>query len=141
MACPWANVLYAMDRPWWQKYIADVQKQFGGLLYAPLKSCFNVRYAPVRHYQNSGAGVIALAAWLGVKNVYLLGYDMQYTGGKKHWHGDHPKGLANAGKIAEWPRQFLMLKRDLPQLKIINCTRETALKCFDRVPLEQALCD
>ncbi|MGA4815964.1 hypothetical protein ACPA9J_15885 [Pseudomonas aeruginosa] len=42
----------------------------------------------------------------GAKRIILLGYDMQKTNGQSHWHGDHPKGLGSAGKIAEWPSEF-----------------------------------
>lgn len=97
-------------------------------------------HAPVHHYHNSGAGVIALAAYLGVKQVIMLGYDMQHTGGKTHWHGDHPKGLANAGKVNSWAARFRELKNAHPQLNVVNCSRVTALTCFERAELEQVLC-
>lgn len=140
MLCPWADVLYAMDRIWWDKYIARAKKEFSGALFSCLPSCYSVIHAPVHHYHNSGAGVIALAAFLGVKKVIMLGYDMQHTNGKKHWHGDHPKGLANAGKVASWPARFRELKTAHPELEIINCSRVTALNCFERAELEQVLC-
>lgn len=75
----------------------------------------------------------------GAKRIILLGYDMQKTNGQSHWHGDHPKGLGSAGKIAEWPSEFERLKRNNPTIEIINCSRETALTCFARRPLEEVL--
>ncbi|WP_339521741.1 hypothetical protein [Pseudomonas sp. EA_35y_Pfl2_R111] len=95
--------------------------------------------AGVGEYGNSGAGAVALAIARGAKRVLLLGYDMQYTGGRRHWHGDHPAKLGNAGAITDWPAQFEQLRKDHPSIEIINCTRETALTCFPRMPLEQAL--
>lgn len=110
------------------------------MLFSCLPGCYSVTHAPVHHYHNSGAGVIALAAYLGVKKVIMLGYDMQHTSGKKHWHGDHPRGLANAGKVASWPARFRELKTAHPALEIINCSRVTALNCFPRADLERVLC-
>lgn len=139
MLCPWADALYAMDRIWWDKYYKQVKAEFSGARFAPLARCYQAMHAPVKTYNNSGAGVISLAHWLGATRVYLLGYDMQHTGGKTHWHGDHPKGLANAGKVALWPAQFVKLKYELPELAIFNCSRVSALECFERLTLEDAL--
>ncbi|QEY18911.1 hypothetical protein D0C16_05475 [Cellvibrio sp. KY-GH-1] len=80
-----------------------------------------------------------MAAYLGVKRVIMLGYDMQHTGGKTHWHGDHPKGLANAGKVNKWPVQFDYLKNNLGDVEIINASSVSALTCFKRVSLDEAL--
>ena len=75
----------------------------------------------------------------GARRIYLLGYDCQHTGGQRHWHGDHPKGMGNAGTVAKWPRQFRELVRFVPGAQIINCSRETALTVFPRAPLESVL--
>jgi hypothetical protein len=71
--------------------------------------------------------------------LILLGYDCQHTGGKSHWHGDHPVGLGNAGRVEAWHDEFAKLGRDHAQVEILNATRETALECFKRVDLEDAL--
>ena len=76
---------------------------------------------------------------LCVVSEALSGYDCQHTGGKAHWHGNHPKGLGNAGSVDKWPNQFRMLAARLPNIKIINCTRETALNVFPRGTLEEVL--
>lgn len=94
----------------------------------------------VRSYANSGAGAISAAVHAGAKRVILLGYDCQKTGGKSHWHGDHPKHLGNAGRIDSWHDAFLKLKNDFKDVEIVNATRETALECFNKIDLEVALC-
>lgn len=71
----------------------------------------------------------------------MLGYDCQRTGGKVHWHGDHPKGLGNAGSMPKWPQQFAKLKAAMAGVEIINCSRETALTCFTRGDLETCLAE
>lgn len=101
---------------------------------------YGAQPAGIGDHGNSGAGAVALAIARSAQRVLLLGYDMQYTGGRRHWHGDHPAKLGNAGAIANWPEQFEQLRKDHPSIEIINCSRETALSCFPRMPLEQALC-
>lgn len=88
---------------------------------------------------NSGCGAISLACFAGARRVLMLGYDCQKTGGKTHWHGDHPKGLGNAGSVHKWPAQFASLKAKMSGVEIINCSRETALTVFPRASLEQTL--
>lgn len=96
--------------------------------------------APSKTLRNSGAGAINLAAHLGAKSIVLLGYDCQHTGGKTHWHGNHPKGLGNAGKVNDWPAQFATLATKLCAVNIINCTRDTRLNCWPKKSLEETLC-
>lgn len=89
---------------------------------------------------NSGANAISFAAACGAKRIVLLGYDAQHTGGAKHWHGDHPKNLKNAGTVEKWPAKFSEVAAQLPaDLSVINCSRATALTCFPRGELETAL--
>lgn len=73
--------------------------------------------------------------------VILLGFDMQRTGGKTHSHGDHIKGLPNGSNFSLWADHFITLARDLrsTQVEVLNCTRQTALRCFPTAKLEDAL--
>lgn len=135
----WADVLYAMDRAWWSVYLDEVRRTFKGELATLNLNPHDIMPWRIQDYRNSGAGAIALAIAKGARRILLLGYDMQYTGGRRHWHGDHPAKLGNAGKIAEWPAFFERLRRDHPDIEIINCSRETALTCFPRQSLETAL--
>lgn len=82
-----------------------------------------------------------LAVIWGATEIILLGYDMQDTGGKAHWFGDHPKGV---NSIRPFPRFIDAFNQAAPVLekagiKVINCTRKTALKCFERQPIERAI--
>lgn len=139
----WADALYAMDRQWWVLHTPEIKAAFQGLLFcgAPCKD-FDLRVQALRrpefdHFNNSGAGAVALAMLRGAKTVYLLGYDCQRTGGKSHWHGDHPKPLTNVASIGRWLKFFerLAAHAKTKGVRIINCTRETALK-FERQALE-----
>lgn len=138
---PWADALYAMDRAWWRVHIDEVRRVFGGVLWSPLVGIAGVKRVnfggPIP--RNSGAGAIGLAARLGARRIVLLGYDVQLPEGRAHWHGDHPKGLGNAGSIGQWPEQFRLLARTLAGLEVVNASRSTALECFPRESLEDAL--
>jgi hypothetical protein len=89
-------------------------------------------------FGNSGIGSIQLAIKGGASKVILLGYDCKLTQGKTHWHGDHPRGLANARFINKWPQLFAQFARTV-KTEIINCSRETALDCFPIARLEDVL--
>lgn len=90
---------------------------------------------------NSGYQVINLAAQFGARRIILLGYDFKRTGGKSHWHGDHPRPLGNLGNLRMWCEHMGLLARDLAAagIDVVNASRETALTCFRRMPLEDAL--
>lgn len=138
-----------MDAAWWKVHGAEVRREFAGecLGYGSDSAQHGAR--PMKRvrgdwqpFGNSGAGAIAVAALSGAARVLLLGYDCQHTGGKKHWHGDHPPGTAgNAAPatVAKWPAHFRRLREKHPALPIINCSRETALDVFPRGNLEEAL--
>ena len=127
-----------MDREWWKRYLEQAKAEFHGLRFSPLTGLAGVKHVKFVHGQNSGAGAISLANHWGAKRIILLGYDCQKTGGKSHWHGDHPRGLGNAGSIGTWPLQFYTLSKRI-NTEIINCSRETALTMFERRPLEEVL--
>lgn len=93
------------------------------------------------HFCNSGAAALSLAVWRGAQRITMLGYDCQRTGGKAHWHGNHHRKLRNAYGLAQWPAMFADVARSLrdADVQVINATRETALTCFARQPLETAL--
>lgn len=136
---PWADALYAMDRVWWDRYGKEVSEMFCGIATTPLRGIKNTERVDPHGTHNSGAGAIALAVASGAERVILIGYDCQHTGGKAHWHGDHPAGLGNAGSVDKWPDQFRLLAARLPKADIINCTRQTALTVFRRENLEDIL--
>lgn len=90
---------------------------------------------------NSGYQVLNLLYFLGAKKIILLGYDMKMKGNLSHWHGDHPNELNRFSNYKDWCQKFNQLAQDLKDegVKVINATRETALNCFDRLSLEEAL--
>ena len=127
-----------MDSTWWVAYGAEAKAAFGGEFWAPI-TVPGVHKARFKCFQNSGSGAIALAAHWGAERIALLGYDGQKTGGRAHWHGDHPAGLGNAGSADKWPGQFQDLAKHLTKLSVINCSRETVHTAFPRQPLHEVL--
>lgn len=129
-----------MDMSWWKVYHQEVARDFLG----QRVSIVNFPKAGIHYlkdfktYGNSGAGAICLAIHGGAKRVILLGYDSQRTNGKVHHHGDHPKGLGNAGSMNKWKGQFGALA-EAAYDKIWNASRQTALECFQKIELEKAL--
>lgn len=150
---PWADCLYACDARWWKWY--DGAPDFHGLKYsidppshtygaAVLKNTgttgLEVRPNGLRNGRNSGYQAINLAVHLGARHIVLLGYDMQRgPHGKVHWHGDHRQ--AQNVPLALFLPTFATLVQPLRELGIgvINCSRESALTCWPRVPLREAL--
>lgn len=129
-----------MDRDWWKAYGAEAARDFPGEKVAPHGGILGVtRCLELRAELNSGAGAIALAVMRGATRVILLGYDAQLTQGRAHWHPDHTGGLGNAGSVSKWPAQFAELGRRLRNVQLMNASRVTALDCFPRAELGQAL--
>lgn len=141
---PWADALYAMDQKWWLTYLPETV-HFEGVRYTNASLRHRAPGVhkvprPFEHHGNSGAGAISLAHKGGASRIILLGYDCQRgPNGEAHHHGDHPKGLGNAGSIDKWPGQFAAVARRLAGVEIINCSRRTALTCFPRADLEEVL--
>jgi hypothetical protein len=145
--CPWADVLFGYDAKWWAQYHEEVKRVFKGRLISYAQSVRHLGVettwnAPWFHnFSNSGACAIGLAIAGGASKVLLLGYDCQKTGGKVHWHGDHPAPLTNAKSIRHWAAHFQNVAAYANQHKavVVNVSRETSLTCFERQTLEQAL--
>ncbi len=94
---------------------------------------------------NSGFQAINLAYLLGYKTIILLGYDMQERNGQAHWHPDHSfKGSTNPaqGTFRNWIRIYNKVAPELASVgvNVLNATRQTALECFQKVTLEDVLC-
>lgn len=144
---PWADVVFGMDSNWWKEYHKEVAsvctgRKLSTSLAVKQYGAESLHLAPwFPRSLNSGEGAIHLALAGKPKRVLLLGYDCQKTGGKSHHHGDHPKHLGNAGSLKRWPKHFSHLSQEAGRqgVAVENATRQTALTCFPRVKLEDAL--
>jgi hypothetical protein len=150
---PFADVLYACDEKWW-KWHQGVPS-FTGLKYGmairPGKypdvqrltdtGVEGLEREPtgLRTGRNGGYQAINLAVHLGAARILLLGYDMQRGATQTHWFGDHPE-IRNS-PYASFAEAYNTLVKPLRELGIgiVNCSRETALTCFPRLTIDQAL--
>lgn len=131
-------MLYAVDKVWWERYWNSASSSFAGDLICGSGNCFGAKRPLHAPGLNSGAGALLHAKWNGAEKVIMVGYDCGYGAeGQTHWHGDHPRGLGNAGSVRKWPAQFAAL--DMSGVRVINASRKTALECFERMSLEEAL--
>lgn len=146
---PWADVLFGFDSRWWRAHIDEVRKiGFSGRLISVSQVAGNLGVETTygstwfRGGGNSGASAIALALAGGAAKIVLLGFDCSKgKAGQSHWHGDHPKGLSNCLSMPRWPAQFARVAAEaqLRGVPVLNASRHTALKCFQRVELAKAL--
>ena len=155
---PTADLLYASDRAWWllhngcpdfhgEKWISnygnlhygrdDVANKFGlHVVKGHNDKCFSFDPRFINHGCNSGFSAINLVLLLGANPIVLVGFNMQEVNGKRHFFGDHPKGLHNAGNYRVWLPVFASAARQLPKDRIIyNATPDSALDCFERKSL------
>lgn len=140
---PWASALYACDGTWWERN-KILWQDFAGYRFTWCKLTagkYGLRHVHGKkgeglgtkclHAGGSSAYMAVNLAWfMGAAEICLLGFDMQYTGGKSHWHGDHTKtGNPSPNMLKEWAAKFVPLHADLATwgVPLINCTRETAL--------------
>lgn len=147
---PWADVLYACDKRWWDAKRPGSDFEFPGLRVSQDKAAcesYGLFYVVARGDRglcrepwtlhqglNSGYQAMNLAYHFGAERMLLLGYDMQKTGGRSHWFGDHPGKLNVPSPYAEFVKRFPALAADLlaEGVRVTNCSTETALTCFER---------
>lgn len=157
---PFADVVYACDEEWWQhndeavrattraaRWAGDAAAavRFGTARLALEEGC-GAHALPGYAYTGNGNGgyqAIQLARHLGARVIVLLGFDCQHTGGRKHWHEDHPRPMQNPSpeRMTKWREAFPALARDLDadSVAIFNCSRETAIACIPRARLDTLL--
>lgn len=154
---PWADLLYACDAKWWD-WNPTAATEFTGMKFAMDQRSARHQGVQIiqnggvsglskipthlRNGHNSGYQVLNLAFLMGVSRIVLLGYDMQPgPNGETHWHGDHKSPTPLSIVVPRWLKHFETVAKELAAagVNVINCTRETALTCFERQPLEAVL--
>lgn len=161
---PWADVMYFCDDFWFRENRDDVmnfkgqvatlateanEKQRGG--FPPATRLYRhdgltgLCEAPdgLRTGHNSGYQAINLAFHLGAKYILLLGLDMKNSAsGAQHWF----KRKRPAMHISEYQALMLPLFETLVAplarhgVEVINCSPDSAITCFRKLPIEEDLC-
>lgn len=146
---PWAAMLYAADTQWWRVNAQDAL-QFQGLKVTAHESCefkavqllrrtgtegFDEDPRCLRTGGNSGYQALHVALHAGAARILLLGYDM----GGPHFFGRHRAPLRNTdpATFVTWMARFRALAGR--GAEVVNCTPGSALSCFPRMDLAEAL--
>lgn len=157
--CRGADVLYAADSAWW-KHRAPLVDQFIGQRWTQTIGWHGVakpdgihvveaetddRIAltgPIGTGGNSTFQALGLAVQWGAKKIVFAGLDLQIAC-KTHWHGDHEQPLRNTtpATFTAFRKAFINAAPKLQALgvEIINATPASALECFPKMDIEDAL--
>jgi len=151
----WADVLYVADRSFIDAH--DGMPRFAGLKYSLSSSnptdrpdwtvldntgMFGLETDPsgLRTGFNGGYQSLGLAYHLGAKRCLLLGFDMKLSAdGREHWFTDTPDR-----KRSPYPQMIAAFDSIVEPLKddgvdVVNCTPGSALSCFPKMLLRDAL--
>lgn len=154
MLAPWATYMYACDDDYWLNH--GLKHKFKGRKYSiktPSLDGLDIIQLPyelgavwgdrktIATGGNSGFQAIGLAHILGYRRVLLLGYDMQSKDNQTHfWDGVSWRSF-RPHNYKGWLQHF---KNAAPLIKncgieVINCTRDTALDCFPKMSIQDAV--
>lgn len=157
---PWADVRYAHHAETWddEQGLPDFRglKYSGewtrwpdvGALRMVAPTGLELDPSGLRHGGTSAYQAVNLAFHLGAKRIVLLGVDMQPgENGELHYYPDsyYPgrthESLLVAYPFATWLSWFPTIAQPLADrgVDVVNCTRRTALTCFRRASLDEAL--
>jgi len=153
----WADVLYACDGTWWDYHISRVRGFEDHMWTANLEAArkYGLRYMAINAEMvwsthpgyiasggNSGFQAMNLAHNWGYREIILLGFDYALSAaGEHHWFGKHPKEIRKSIPYANWQTR---INQAAPLIKasgtrVINCSRTTAIECFERMTINEAL--
>lgn len=145
---PWADILYAGDRQWWDWHegcpeftgikvcIDEGACKKYGLFYigSDSKVGLSTDQTFINTGRNSGFAAVNIAYLAGAARIVLIGYDMKFhRDGRSHWFGDHPNLVRS--NYNNFISQFDKVA-DQNLVDIVNCTPKSALKCFRIAELE-----
>lgn len=155
---PWAGVLYAADRQFWDAF--NGVPAFGGLRVTQDKDAANhfrlklvslveqssiaangVSLDPAKLARggHSGHQALNLAIQFSAKRILLVGFDFE----GEHWHGSHVAPLRNARQTSmdRWRQRFDALAPMLDKLEIdvVNCSQHSRLMAYRKLSVEEAL--
>lgn len=152
LLAPWADVLYAADGDWWDKH-KERWQGFKGEKWTCNKEAaerYQLNYMAtdsllkwsdkqglIATGHNSGFQIVNMADLDGADLIILLGYDMGFTN-KKHWFDASYPRESRTSRYDVWLKKFEEAK-PLIRARVINCTRQTKLKCFEQMDLNDAI--
>lgn len=138
------DVVYAGDVEWWKHNInkLTIPAERWGCLHSAESQYGIYRHGHYRQVTNSGARALEFIIDQKPARILMLGFDASIAKGT-HCHGDHPKtGNPKKPTCDRWVRiHFPSVAAAALQLgvEVVNCSRDTALTCFPRMPLPEAI--
>lgn len=145
------DILYACDEAWWNHYDgvpgfagikatqAERPARRFGLRWLKLEGQKGLNKKPghISSGGNSGHQALNLAYHTGASRILLLGYDM----GGKHWFHDRPGIFNKNSPFSAWVKDFEFIARDLEAqgVEVINCSLNSALRCFKKIELADCI--
>ena len=156
IVAPWADVLYACDRIWWDWHYEGTRffegmritrdrfakKKYPDLIWIEGETHnrgLSKRQDSIVNGEIGGYQAINLAVNFGAKKILLIGYDMRTVKGQSHWHGDHPNHQRSF--FGHHVAHFRNMVPDLEEraIQVINCTPGSAIDAFPFGDLEDEL--
>jgi hypothetical protein len=155
---PWSEVLYWTDARFYRWHKHDIDALEGIkvtcrnapclspniiLLTTSGKTGIDKRPNFIRAGNSSGFAAINVAYHLGVKKIYLLGFDMESSDKNTHWHEGygirHDHNIYQRNMISNFDGIYELLKSE--GIEIWNANPNSQLKSIPRCNLEDALND
>lgn len=149
---PWADLCYAADADWWdfwkglpefkgEKWTCEPEAaKKWGITHIPYRVDlhWSKDKSVVATGGNSGFQLVNLAELHGATEIILLGYDLGFKGGDKHWWDKTIKRDSRPSNYNEWIKRWHLAVPHITA-KVYNATRQTYLTCFPRVELKDVL--
>ncbi len=152
LSAPWADILYAADRKWWEHYIPE----FYGMRVCgdhTMPKVANVHQLDVLQTEqpmprvpgrvlsggHSGFQALNMALGLGAQRVILVGYDC--GGPERNCHKDRPAVMTRLGRppFEYWVQQYNRVPKEFPNRRVILCAQHSRITAFEKSELEDVL--
>lgn len=159
--CPWADVVYGCDWPWWHyrkglPQFNGIKIGWDGRIFSTFK---DVKRVTIEHRQldsilvkqplflgsggNSGFQALNLAVQFGANKILLAGFDMK-IGQPPHYYGRNRWDRATnpaASNFKRWSRSFSQSASLLESMGIdvVNVSQGSALECFAKASVAETV--
>lgn len=148
LAAPWADMLYAADRAWWQHYKPEFYgyrvsgEPVEGVNTIPLKMLereepMSRDPSTVVSCGHSGFQALGLALALGATKIIMLGYDC--GGPKRNAHDNRPEAFKRRVNMQAWAECYDRVPREFPDVEFANCAPYSAIRAFPKCELTEVL--
>ncbi len=145
---PDADCLFACDCVWWlarSPRVSPTPEEFPGERYVcslnlPVYDATYVQPHPIAQGSNSALQAARFEAKRGAKRILLFGVDLR-DDELTHHHGLHQGTLNNPSKARFYRARMAWetYAAEPSRPEIINCSERSALECFPKMTMEEAL--